>query len=72
MGWTSSTSSPFPSWWAPSSPPISSGDQHVGDDVDDQQVGDDVGDHHLDNDIDDDADDVDDNLLTIIMMTFKW
>ena len=67
MGWTSSTSSPFPSWWAPSSPPISSGDQHVGDDV-----GEDVGDHHLDDDVDDDDDDVDDNLLTIIMMTFKW
>ena len=64
---TSSTSSLFPSWWAPSSPPISSDDQHVGDDV-----GEDVGDHHLDDDVDDDADDVDDHLLTIIMMTFKW
>ena len=60
---TSSKSSLFPSWWAPASPPISSGDQHVGDDV---------GDHHLDDDVDDDDDDVDDNLLTIIMMTFKW
>ena len=67
MGWTSSTSSPFPSWWAPSSPPISSGDQHVGDDV-----GEDVGDHHLGDDVDDDADDVDDHLLTIIVMMFKW